>query len=73
MSAQNAVMSSQSGALPPHTGERNSAARLTERKVRAIRAAFDAGASVSGLAIAFDVSDRTIRHVVRGTSWTHIR
>lgn len=73
MCVPNEVKSSASDALlPPSVGERNSAAKLTARKVRAIREAYAAGGSVAGLASAFDVSDRTVRHVVRGTSWTHI-
>lgn len=66
------VTSVTSGTLPPSVGERNSAAKLTESKVRAIRAAYTAGGRASALATAFDVSDRAVRHVVRGTSWTHI-
>ncbi|WP_431888697.1 hypothetical protein [Nocardiopsis alba] len=59
--------------LPPSVGERNGAARLTADKVRAIRAAAYAGARLSGLAEAFDVEPRTIRHVVDGTSWRHVQ
>lgn len=58
--------------LPPSVGERNSAAKLTSGKVLAIRSAFAAGGRASALATAFGVSDRTVRHIVRGTSWTHI-
>lgn len=72
MPRSGAVMSITSDALPPSVGERNSAAKLTARKVTAIRAAYAAGGSVSGLATAFGVSSRTVRHIVRGTSWTHI-
>jgi hypothetical protein len=66
------VTSSSSDTLPPSTGERNSAAKLTAQKVRAIRAAADAGGRVAALAVAFGVSDRTVRHIARRTSWTHI-
>lgn len=66
------VTSLTSDTLPPSVGERNSAAKLTESKVRAIRVAFAAGGRASALATAFGVSDRAVRHIVRGTSWTHI-
>lgn len=66
------VKSPESDTLPPSVGERNSAAKLTESKVRAIRAAAAAGGRASALATAFGVSDRAVRHIVRGTSWTHI-
>jgi len=58
--------------LPPSVGERNSAAKLTAEKVRAIRIAHDAGARDAALAEAFNVSARTVRHIVRRTSWTHV-
>jgi len=66
------VTSDTSDALPPSVGERNSAAKLTASKVRAIRTAHAAGGRASALATAFGVSSRTVRHIVRGTSWTHI-
>jgi len=53
-------------------GERNSAARLTADKVRAIRIAAAAGANLRDLARAFDVAERTARHIVDGTSWRHL-
>ena len=66
------VLSPQSDELPPSTGERNSAAKLTSVQVRAIRIAAAAGGRASAIAAAFGVSDRTVRHIIRGTSWTHI-
>ncbi|GAA2609728.1 hypothetical protein GCM10010411_50060 [Actinomadura fulvescens] len=66
------VMSASSEVLPPSVGERNSAAKLTESKVRAIRTAYAAGGRASALAEAFGVSPRAVRHIVRGTSWTHL-
>ena len=60
------------GELPPSVGERNSAAVMTEDKVRAIRAAHDAGADLAGLARAFDIHVRTARHIVQRTSWRHV-
>ncbi|WP_031067095.1 hypothetical protein [Streptomyces sp. NRRL WC-3742] len=53
-------------------GTRNSQARLTERKVYAIRRAADLGASLSALAEAFDISERACRHIARRTSWAHL-
>jgi predicted DNA binding protein len=73
MQNQMDVLSVVPSELPPSVGERNSSARLTTRQVLAIREAHEAGGSVRGLAEAFGVSDRAIRHVVRGTSWTHVR
>lgn len=58
--------------LPPSVGERNSAAVLTEDKVRAIRQAADAGADLATLARAFHVHVRTARHIVQRTSWRHV-
>ena len=58
--------------LAPSVGERNPAARLTTKQVRAIRAAHAAGGRVTHLAAAFRVSPRTVRHVVRGTTWAHL-
>ncbi|GGQ07890.1 hypothetical protein GCM10010187_24980 [Actinomadura coerulea] len=70
----NAISSvAQAGLLAPSVGERNSAAKLTAAKVRAIRDAHAAGGRLADLARAFDVSDRTARHIVRGTSWTHVQ
>lgn len=59
--------------LPPSVGERNSAARLTAQKVKAIRAAHAAGGRLSDLAAAFDVDPRTARHIVRRTTWVHVQ
>ncbi|MGW3177740.1 hypothetical protein ACWDD9_00555 [Kitasatospora sp. NPDC001119] len=53
-------------------GTRNSQARLTERKVYAIRRAADLGASLSALAEAFGISERACRHIARRTSWAHL-
>jgi transposase-like protein len=59
--------------LPPSMGERNSSARMTEEKVRALRAAYDAGAALSGLANAFGISHRAARHIAHRTSWRHVK
>ncbi|WP_043477721.1 hypothetical protein [Kitasatospora sp. MBT66] len=57
---------------PASAGTRNSQAKLTERKVYAIRRAADLGASLSALAGAFDISERACRHIARRTSWAHL-
>ncbi|MFD0400179.1 hypothetical protein ACFVHI_19115 [Kitasatospora sp. NPDC127121] len=57
---------------PPSAGTRNSQAKLTERKVYAIRRAADLGASLSALAEAFGISERACRHIARRTSWAHL-
>ncbi|MGW2539411.1 hypothetical protein ACWC5I_00685 [Kitasatospora sp. NPDC001574] len=57
---------------PPSAGTRNSQAKLTERKVYAIRRAADLGASLSALAGAFNISERACRHIARRTSWAHL-
>jgi len=72
MRARTVISGVKSDVLPPSVGERNSAAKLTSDQVRAIRIAAAAGGRLSRLAEAFGVSDRTVRHIVRGTSWTHI-
>ncbi|WP_043477468.1 hypothetical protein [Kitasatospora sp. MBT66] len=57
---------------PTAAGTRNSQAKLTERKVYAIRRAADLGASLSALAGAFNISERACRHIARRTSWAHL-
>lgn len=59
--------------LPPSVGERNPAARMTADGVRALRAAYQAGGTLRHLARAFGISERAARHIVRGTSWTHVQ
>lgn len=58
--------------LPPSVGERNSAARMTADKVRALRTAHAAGGKLRYLAAAFGIDVRTARHIVNRTSWTHV-
>lgn len=58
--------------LPPSVGERNSSALMTATKVRALRIAHEAGGDLAGLARAFGVHERTARHIVQRTSWTHV-
>ncbi|WP_441248925.1 hypothetical protein [Kitasatospora sp. McL0602] len=53
-------------------GTGNSQAKMTERKVYAIRRAADAGASLQHLAEAFAISVRACRHIARRTSWAHL-
>lgn len=59
--------------LPPSVGERNSSAKMTADKVRALRGAADAGAGLSSLADAFEIDVRTARHIVQRTSWRHVQ
>ncbi|MFB7947017.1 hypothetical protein ACFC6L_19115 [Kitasatospora phosalacinea] len=56
----------------PQSGTRNSQAKLTERKVAAIRRAADLGANLAALAEAFGVSERACRHIADRTSWSHL-
>lgn len=63
----------ESETLPPSVGERNPAARMTADGVRALRAAYQAGGTLRHLARAFGISERAARHIVRGTSWTHVQ
>jgi hypothetical protein len=53
-------------------GEAHGNAKLTEEKVRAIRAGAAAGERISHLAAAFDVSTASVRKVIRHESWAHI-
>ncbi|MFJ5924841.1 hypothetical protein ACIQF6_19785 [Kitasatospora sp. NPDC092948] len=56
----------------PQGGTRNSQAKLTERKVHAIRGAADVGANLAALAVAFGISERACRHIADRTSWAHL-
>lgn len=58
--------------LAPSMGERNSAAKMTEEKVKALRASHDAGVGISAIADAFEIDVRTARHIVQRTSWRHV-
>ncbi|GAA1403314.1 hypothetical protein GCM10009639_47970 [Kitasatospora putterlickiae] len=57
---------------PPSAGTRNSQAKLTERKVYAIRQSADLGAGLAALAESFGISERACRHIARRTSWSHL-
>jgi hypothetical protein len=59
--------------LHPSTGTGNGAAKMNEEKVRAIRHAAEAGANLARLAAAFGISTRAARHIVKGTSWGHVK
>jgi len=63
------VNSAEPAVRGPNQGERNPAAKLTENQVRAIRTAVAAGGTLRHIAKAFGVSERTARHIVRGTTW----
>lgn len=58
--------------LAPSMGERNSAAKMTEEKVKALRASHDAGVGIAAIADAFEIDVRTARHIVQRTSWRHV-
>ena len=58
--------------LPPSVGERNSSARMTADKVRALRFAYDVGGRLASLADAFGIDTRTARHIAQRTSWRHV-
>lgn len=45
---------------------------LTESDVRSIFRLFDDGATVSALAIRFQVDQSTISHILRGSTWSHL-
>lgn len=53
-------------------GERNANARLTEAKVRAIRAAYEPGRGPE-LATLYGVGENTILRVINGESWKHVK
>lgn len=53
-------------------GERNPNARLTDAKVRSIRAQFAAGATQAALSQAFGMGETTVGHIVHGRTWGHL-
>lgn len=60
--------------LPPgaHVGERNPRARLTEQQVAKIRQRYiSEPITRQQLANEYSVSVHTIKHITRGTAWTH--
>ena len=63
------VNSAEPAVRGPNQGERNPAAKLTEDQVKVIRAAVAAGGTLRHIAWAFGVSERTVRHIVQGTTW----
>jgi hypothetical protein len=54
-------------------GEKNGQARLTEAKVREIRALYGAGAKMVDLAKLYGVGASTIERVVKRQGWKHVR
>lgn len=62
--------------LGQRLGERHPRAKLTEAKVREIRSRFrwrDPVNGVCALAIAYGVGRETLRQVVIGKTWVHVR
>ncbi len=55
---------------PP--GEQHARSRLTEEKVRDIHARVTAGEACTVVALAFDVSARTVEEISKGRSWKHL-
>jgi DNA-binding XRE family transcriptional regulator len=53
-------------------GERHTAARLTEKQVREIRAAMSLGATTTELAKVYGVTNNTIGHINRRKTWKHL-
>lgn len=60
------------GVINAAYGESSGAARLTEAKVREMRARYIAGESSLQLAARFGVNKNTIAGAVNGTTWNHI-
>lgn len=58
------------GTLP--VGENAAAAKVTERDVRAIRAAHSAGASIRGLSKKYELALSTTQAIVHRRSWKHV-
>jgi len=56
----------------PRTGENNSSARLTEKKVREIRKKYKSGDNIMQLASQYDVGTSSIWRVVSYETWKHI-
>lgn len=54
-------------------GERTSNAKLDSTKVRAIRTLYQRGLGYKALARRFGVVPDTVRHVLKGNTWTHVR
>jgi hypothetical protein len=55
-----------------HPGEANGCAKLTDDKVREIRAAFASGSSMAALARLFGVSDVTVSRTISRRNWAHV-
>ena len=59
----------------PHraVGEDHPGAKLTRDDVNQIRNLHERGATIMGLARAFTVSPPTIRSIIQGRTWKHVR
>jgi hypothetical protein len=54
------------------TGANSPNAKLTDERVRAIRAGLEAGASQASLAREYGVSERTVHNIMHAKTWRHI-
>lgn len=57
---------------PSRKGDRNSVAKLTPEKVRAIRLLRAGGVGPTEIARVFDVNRSTIKNVLSGRNWAHV-
>jgi hypothetical protein len=62
-----------SSRVPPTIGEKSHFAKLTEGKVRAIRAQRAEGATPKELAEEFGTTRANICYILRGQTWTHVQ
>lgn len=53
-------------------GESHPAAKLTAKRVRAMRRLRDMGTTITAIAAAFDVDRTTVRRALRGQTWRHV-
>ena len=59
--------------MPAVHGENHPAAKLTEEKVRAIRAAIATGKSMRDIAVEFGTSASTVAKIHTGLVWRHLK
>ena len=72
--AENARHAVATGLTRPAFGIRNGASKLNESKVRAIRRRWSSGShNYSDLASTYGVTEGCIGHVIRGSTWSHVK